>query len=259
MKSQDYGIDVLEIIKHLVNRGWIIVLCTVIAAVAVMPVMGLMPQKSQMQALLAVYTRPGKFVTDIHVSGAIGSLLGDDATIQNQTQSSDFGSSMDDGAQLVSLLSTSLKSEPMLEQIIEELDLTITAPKLARQITITRPEGTNFVQIKVSDKDGEQARRICQTLVDHVQDVLDTLNQSEENVSYDVAMAPSVVNDGKAAGILRTTAMGAAIGFVLSAGVFFVQYFMDTRVYKKNDLEELLDMKVLSVIPAPGKEDVSHG
>lgn len=39
MKSQDYGIDVLEIIKHLVNRGWIIVLCTVIAAVAVMPVM----------------------------------------------------------------------------------------------------------------------------------------------------------------------------------------------------------------------------
>ena len=165
---------------------------------------------------------------------------------------------MDDGAQLVSLLSTSLKSEPMLEQIIEELDLTITAPKLARQITITRPEDTNFVQIKVSDKDGEQARRICQTLVNHVQDVLDTLNQSEENVSYDVAMAPSVVNDGNAAGILRTTAMGAAIGFVLSAGVFFVQYFMDTRVYKKNDLEELLDMKVLSVIPAPGKEDVSH-
>lgn len=104
---------------------------------------------------------------------------------------------MDDGAQLVSLLSTSLKSEPMLEQIIEELDLTITAPKLARQITITRPEDTNFVQIKVSDKDGEQARRICQTLVDHVQDVLDTLNQSEENVSYDVAMAPSVVNDGR--------------------------------------------------------------
>ena len=83
MKSQDYGIDVLEIIKHLVNRVWIIVLCTVIAAVGVMPVMGLMPQKSQMQALLAVYTRPGKFVTDIHVSGAIGSLLGDDATIQN--------------------------------------------------------------------------------------------------------------------------------------------------------------------------------
>lgn len=56
MKSQDYGIDVLEIIKHLVNRVWIIVLCTVIAAVAVMPVMGLMPQKSQMQALLAGYT-----------------------------------------------------------------------------------------------------------------------------------------------------------------------------------------------------------
>ena len=166
MKSQDYGIDVLEIITHLVNRVWIIVLCTVIAAVAVMPVMGLMPQKSQMQALLAVYTRPGKFVTDIHVSGAIGSLLGDDATIQNQTQSSDFGSSMDDGAQLVSLLSTSLKSEPMLEQIIEELDLTITAPKLARQITITRPEDTNFVQIKVSDKHGASVRHwwiMCRT------------------------------------------------------------------------------------------------
>lgn len=47
MKSQDYGIDVLEIIKHLVNRVWIIVLCTVIAAVAVMPVMGLMPQKAR--------------------------------------------------------------------------------------------------------------------------------------------------------------------------------------------------------------------
>ena len=57
MKSQDYGIDVLEIIKHLVNRGWIIVLCTVIAAVGVMPVMGLMPQKSQMQALLAAMDR----------------------------------------------------------------------------------------------------------------------------------------------------------------------------------------------------------
>lgn len=259
MKSQDYGIDVLEIIKHLVNRAWIIVLCTVVAAAAAMPVMELMPKKSQMQALLAVYTRPGKSVTDIQISGAIGSLLGDAATIQNQTQSSDFGSSMGGGAQLVSLISSSLKSESMLDEIIEELDLTITAPKLARQITITRPEDTNFVQIKVSDKDEEKAQRICQALVDHVQDVLDTLNQSEENVSYDVAMAPAVVNDGNAAGILRTTAMGAAIGFVLSAGFFFVQYFMDTRIYKKNDLEELLDMKVLSVIPAPVKEDVSHG
>lgn len=37
---------------------------------------GIDAPKSQMQALLAVYTRPGKFVTDIQISGEIGSLLG---------------------------------------------------------------------------------------------------------------------------------------------------------------------------------------
>ena len=137
-------------------------------------------------------------------------------------------------------------SYPVLEQVINQLNLDMDSDTLAKMITLENPTATLSLHINVVSTDPKSARDIANTLMDVSVDYLPkTMSTNAPNVAQKAKLADH--KDGPS--YTKYTMIGALAGAFLYCMYLVVKYLMDDTIHTADDMEKYFDIVPLAVIP----------
>lgn len=137
-------------------------------------------------------------------------------------------------------------SYPVLEQVINKLNLDMDSDILAKMITLENPTDTRILNINVVSTDPKSARDIANTLMDVSVDYLPkTMSTNAPNVAQKAKLADH--KDGPS--YTKYTVIGALAGAFLYCMYLVVKYLMDDTIHTADDMEKYFDIVPLAVIP----------
>ena len=226
-EKQMVEIDVLSLIKTVWKRKFLIILTALVLAVLALGY-SLFIAKPSYQSTTRIYL--------------VNRQQAENSALTNQDLQA--GSYLDKDYKEIIL------SQDVLSTVISELSLSGTTADLSSAISVSVPTDTRIVSITVRNGDPNQASRIANTLrevaaakiiaVTKVSDVT-TLEEAE------VPKSPSSPN------IRRNVVLGFFAGaIVMTLIVLFVEV-IDDRVKSPEDIEEVMGLSLLGVVPEMSK------
>ncbi len=145
-----------------------------------------------------------------------------------------------------------VKGRPILDQVIENLDLDETYDTLVDKITLENPSDSRILEITVRDPDPNHAKAIADEMASVASDYI--------SVKMDQS-APTTIQNGYADGdpvsphVGMNTLIGAMAGFLLAAAVITISYLLDDSIVTAEDVEQKLGMNLLGSLPEITSED----
>ena len=140
-----------------------------------------------------------------------------------------------------------MKSPAILDKVIEELDLNLSAGQLTNKITVGSEQESQVVKVSVTDEDPHMAAKIANTTAEiFKEEIVDIMNV--DNVSI---LAKATVSDN-ASPIkpqpLLNIAVAMVIGLMIGVGISFLMEYLDNTIKTEQDIERILDLPVIGVI-----------
>ncbi len=139
-----------------------------------------------------------------------------------------------------------ITSRTVVEQVIHDLDLSLTYGQMVERINVENPSNTRIIKITVQDNVAEDAK----TMVDQLMEV------SREKISSIMATeAPSVIEYGNlpispvSPNVLKNIIIGLALGAFVAMAVIVILFMMDDTVKTADDVEKYLGLNTLTSIP----------
>lgn len=147
---------------------------------------------------------------------------------------------------LISTYSIIIKSDTVLQQVIDNLGLNLTYAKLNKRVTVAAVDDTQVMKITVQSDSPEWARQVCEQIITVAPDVI---KEAVEAGSVKVISNPSLATEPVSPNIMKNTMLAAAVGFVLVISIIVLQVLLDNKINTEEDVTKYLDMTVLGVIP----------
>lgn len=149
------------------------------------------------------------------------------------------------GSQLTKDYSVLITSRPVLEKVIENLDLKMSYNALKGNVSINNPEDTRLLFITVTMNDAKQAKAV----VNELSAVSSEFIGDKMEVS-----PPKVVEEGEIGSktgpsITKNAVMGFVVGAFLVCAVIVVLELLNDTIQKEDDIERYLDIPTLAIIP----------
>ena len=224
MKEQEkFEIDVFQLVKVLWERKFLIVLAAMIAGLATFAYSSFVIQPQ--------YTS----TTRIYV---VNRNQADKPGLTNQD--------LQAGSYLVKDYREIILSQDVLEKVVADQNLTIDAKTLGRKVSVTVPADTRIVSISVRDGKPEEASRIANALREvAAQKIISVTRVSDVTTLEEArpATSPSSPN------IRRNTMMATIAGVGIVIVIVLLVELLDDRVKRPEDIEEVMHISLLGVIP----------
>ena len=224
MKEQDkFEIDVFQLVKVIWKRKFLIVLTAIIA--------GLSAFAYSSFVIKPQYTS----TTRIYV---VNRNQADKPGLTNQD--------LQAGAYLVKDYREIILSQDVLDKVVKDQSLTIDARTLGKKISVTVPAETRIVTISVRDGNPEEASRIANALREvAAQKIISVTRVSDVTTLEEArpATSPSSPN------IRRNTMMATIAGVGFVTVIVLLVELLDDRVKRPEDIEEVMHLSLLGVIP----------
>lgn len=150
------------------------------------------------------------------------------------------------GSQLTSDYQELMLNRPMLEDVIESLELEMTYKDLAKMISISNPNDTRILCITVTNPDPQQAANIANEMARQAIIYLprimecETPNISEEAICPQQKSSPSYS---------RNTMLGAMLAVIIYCGVLVLRYMMNDSFVTPEDISQYFGVQPLATIP----------
>ena len=116
---------------------------------------------------------------------------------------------------LVSTYSIIIKSDTVLQQVIDNLGLNLTYAQLNKRVTVAAVDDTQVMKITVQSDSPEWARQVCEQIIT----VARMIKEAVEAGSVKVISNPSLATEPVSPNIKKNTMLAAAVGFVLVIGI----------------------------------------
>lgn len=145
-----------------------------------------------------------------------------------------------------------VKSRAVLVQVIAELDLPMSAERLAGMISVATPSDTRIITISVTSEDPYEAQQVANKVreiaSEHICNVMDleAVNVVDE---ANIPTSPSSPN------VMRNSVLGVVLGVLAAIAFIVITYLMDDTIKTPDDVEKHLGVSVLSSIPVLETED----
>lgn len=150
------------------------------------------------------------------------------------------------GSYLVKDYREIILSQDVLEKVATDLKLDLPAKGLASKIKVTVPADTRIVSISVTDRAPEEASRIANSLREvAAQKIISVTRVSDVTTLEEArpATSPSSPN------IRRNTVIGFLDGAVVMIVAVLLIELLDTRVKRPEDVEDVMQIALLGVVP----------
>lgn len=225
-------IDLLRLGAALLKKLWLIFLCAAVVAVAV--------YAYSKNVITPQYrTNISMYVNNTNTNQIIGISSSDLATSQR----------------LVDTYIDVLKSDLVLDQVAQKLELNISAAALRGMLLAESPKGTEVLMVYVTNADRYLAAKIANAIADVAPDAIAGIVVGSSAEVIDRAKVPT-------APFSPSNVKNAFIGAVLGAGIAIasvcVQVMLDVRIKNEEDLARISSAPVLGVIPDFNQSKSGH-
>lgn len=151
------------------------------------------------------------------------------------------------GAQLTNDYQVIVKSRPVLEDVIQRLNLNQTYEQLSGRLTIGNPSNTRILTVGIEDADPQLAKDIVDTVAKVSSDyIADTMEM----------VPPKIIEEGTVAtqktspSVGKNALIGALAGAVFVCAIIVIRFLMNDAVTTSEDVEKYLGISVLASVPA---------
>ena len=139
-------------------------------------------------------------------------------------------------------------SRPVLDQVIENLNLDMGYAGLKGMISLNNPSNSRIIEITVTDTDQDRAEAIA--------------GEVAQTVSEFIAdkIPPTTIEYGSGDGTpvspskTKNTALGILLGAFLAMAVVVISYMLNDTIMTTEDVEKKLGMVVLASLPLEEEE-----
>jgi len=167
--------------------------------------------------------------------------------INRQESSSLSISDLQSGTQLTKDYQVLIASRTVLEQVISELDLSMTYSELASVVTVEIPTDTRLLTITVTNEDPYLAREIAIAIREaasaHITSVMAT-------TSLNVADEASLSESPSSPNVKRNALMGGVLGAAIAMIIILIIFILDDTIKTPDDVVRYLEVSVLGSIHA---------
>ncbi len=222
-ENQAVEIDVFAMLKTLWKRKFSIVLVALVFAIAAFGYSAFLAKK-EYQSTSRIYV----------------------VSRQNQDNNALTNSDLQAGSYLVKDYREIILSQNVLTQAIEELKLDLTPAELSKKISVSVPTDTRILSITAKDGDPKEAARIANGLRNVAAEKIISVTKVSDVTTLDEAEVPQSPSSPN---IRRNVLLGFIAGAGLMVVLLVVVEVLDDRVKRPEDIEELMGLTLLGVVP----------
>ena len=222
-ENQAVEIDVFAMLKTLWKRKFSIVLVALVFAIAAFGYSAFLAKK-EYQSTSRIYV----------------------VSRQNQDNNALTNSDLQAGSYLVKDYREIILSQNVLSQAIEELKLDLTPAELSKKISVSVPTDTRILSITAKDGDPKEAARIANGLRNVAAEKIISVTKVSDVTTLDEAEVPQSPSSPN---IRRNVLLGFIAGAGLMVVLMVVVEVLDDRVKRPEDIEELMGLTLLGVVP----------
>lgn len=147
---------------------------------------------------------------------------------------------------LVATYSIIVKSDTVLDTVIDQLGLDMDYEGLNKQVTVSAVDSTQVMKISVQDANPAQAKAIVQAITQVAPSIIqDKVEAGSVKVISDARVGDKPVSPNKK----MNTAIAGLLGLVLSVGIIFLKEMLNNTFKNDDDIQKHLGFTVLGVIP----------
>ena len=219
-ENQLVEIDVLSLIKTVWKRKFIILLTALVAAVLALGY-SLFIAKPSYQSTTRIYV--------------VNRQQTDNNTLTNQA-----------GSYLVKDYKEIILSQDVLSTVISELKLPGTTAELSKSVSVSVPTDTRIVSITVKNSDPNQASRIANTLREVAAEKIIAVTKVSDVTTLEEAEVPKSPSSPN---IRRNVMLSFFAGVIVMVIIVVFVEVLDDRVKKPEDIEEVMGLSLLGVVP----------
>ena len=222
-ENQAVEIDVFATLKVLWKRKFSIILVALVFAIAAFGYSAFLAKK-EYQSTSRIYV----------------------VSRQNQDHTALTNSDLQAGSYLVKDYREIILSQNVLSQAIEELKLDLTPAELSKKISVSVPTDTRILSITAKDGDPKEAARIANGLRNVAAEKIISVTKVSDVTTLDEAEVPQSPSSPN---IRRNVLLGFIAGVGLMVVLLVVVEVLDDRVKRPEDVEELMGLPLLGVVP----------
>ena len=216
-RDDEIEIDLGEIFHLLLSKLWILILCFIVGGVVAFGGTKLLiTPKYSASSMIYILTK----------TTSVTSL----ADIQMGTQlTADF-----------EILAT---SRPVLEEVIEKLNLSYSYDELKAMIQTDNQSDTRILRFTVSDPNAKEAKKIANELADVTAERVAYVMSSDKPKVVEEAVTPKYPSSPNTK---KNTALALAFA---AAAIIVIRYLMNDTIQDEEDIKKYLGVHMLAAIP----------
>ena len=154
------------------------------------------------------------------------------------------------GSYLVNDYKEVITSNEVLSSVISQENLSLSTSELSDMISVEIPTDTRVISISVEDTDAQEASDIANTIREVAAEKIKSVTKVDDVTTLEAA---EVASKPSSPNIKRNAALGALVGGFLAIVGILVLEVLDDRVRRPEDVEEVLGMTPLGVVPDTDK------
>ncbi|SER57642.1 Wzz/FepE/Etk N-terminal domain-containing protein [Streptococcus gallolyticus] len=150
------------------------------------------------------------------------------------------------GSYLVNDYKEVITSNEVLSSVIDQENLSLSTSELSGMVSVNIPTDTRVISISVEDTDAQEASDIANTIREVAAEKIKSVTKVDDVTTLEAA---EVASKPSSPNIKRNAALGALVGGFLAIVGILVLEVLDDRVRRPEDVEEVLGMTLLGVVP----------
>ncbi|MCE2189119.1 capsular polysaccharide biosynthesis protein [Streptococcus thermophilus] len=143
-----------------------------------------------------------------------------------------------------------ITSNDVLSEVIKDEKLNMTEAELAKMISVDIPTDTRLISISVKAKTGQDAQVLANKVREVASKKIKNVTKVEDVTTLGEAKLPSSPSSPN---IKRNVLLGAILGGFVAIVAVLVREVLDDRIRRPEDVEDVLGMTLLGIIPDTDK------
>jgi capsular polysaccharide biosynthesis protein len=156
-----------------------------------------------------------------------------------------------------------IQSRPVAAKAVEDDELGVGPEYLLGRMTVTPIQDTTLIELRFRDANPVLAAAMANATSDAFVEIAEGLTPSGSGSSNAQPIVPVTVIEDAATPTVpvspnasRNLALAAVLGIVIGTGLMFAAEYLDVAVRGPDDVERLVQLPVLALIPRVSRDDI---
>lgn len=154
------------------------------------------------------------------------------------------------GTYLVNDYKEIITSNDVLSEVIKDEKLNLSEAELSKMVSVNIPTDTRLISISVKAKTGQDAQVLANKVREVASKKIKNVTKVDDVTTLGEAKLPSSPSSPN---IKRNVLLGAILGGFVAIVAVLVREVLDDRIRRPEDVEDVLEMTLLGIVPDTDK------